>query len=140
MSDRPEGTGFAGYPGMGDPLQALLATSADGAAFPPNSRYHGVERAFRKDERGRPVVYLRRRFPPRPERLGTRGVHEVVDGDRLDNVAAERLGDPELYWSVCDANRAMRPWRLTERPGRPLRIPLPPGVPGGPDPVGGTEW
>lgn len=131
MSDRPDGTALAGHPAMGDPLQALLAASADDAVYPANSRYHGVERAVREDERGKPIVYLRRRFPPRPERLGTLGIHEVVDGNRLDNVAAERLGDPELFWQVCDANRAMRPWRLTERPGRPLRIPLPLGVPGG---------
>lgn len=131
MSNKPDGGTGAGHPTMGDPLQALLATSAEGAAFPPNSRYHGVERAVREDVRGRPIVYLRRRFPPQPERLGTLGIYEVVDGDRLDNVAAARLGDPELSWTVCDANRAMRPWRLTERPGLPLRIPLPLGVPGG---------
>lgn len=122
------------HPGMSDPLQALLAASAEGVAFPPNSRYHGIGRVIRKDATGRPLAYMERRFVPQPERLGTLGIHEVVDGERLDNVAAEQLGDPVLFWTVCDANRAMRPWRLTEHPGRLLRIPLPLGAPGVPGP------
>jgi len=42
------------------------------------------------------------------------------------------LGDPELFWRVCDANRAMRPDELTETIGRRLRITLPEGIPATP--------
>jgi hypothetical protein len=30
----------------------------------------------------------------------------VVEGDRLDNLAARFLGDPLLCWMICDANGA----------------------------------
>jgi hypothetical protein len=57
----------------------------------------------------------------------------VVAGDRLDNLAARHLGDPQQYWRICDANRAVRPDELIETLGRALRITLPEGVPGVPD-------
>ncbi len=56
----------------------------------------------------------------------------VAQGDRLDNIAAKYLGDPEQYWRICDANGAMRPDELIETIGRQLRITLPEGVPGVP--------
>jgi hypothetical protein len=56
----------------------------------------------------------------------------VVAGDRLDNISAIVLGDPELSWRVADANRAMLPRELTAVPGSVLRIALPEGVPGVP--------
>ena len=115
-----------------NPLEALLAASGETAAFPPNSRYHGLERAVWRGEDRRTALYIRRRFVPSPERFSTQSVHGVSDGERLDHVAARRLGDPELFWRICDANGAMKPWELTETPGRTLRIPLPLGVPGVP--------
>jgi hypothetical protein len=51
--------------------------------------------------------------------------HPVVQDDRLDNITARYLGDPEQFWRVCDANNAMHPRELTEEIGRRLRIPLP---------------
>ncbi len=72
---------------------------------------------------GTEVVYLRRRFVPPPESLfALMPEHVVVQGDRLDNIAARYLGDPEQFWRICDANRAMRPAALTEELGRRLRI------------------
>ena len=58
--------------------------------------------------------------------------HAVVEGDRLDNIAATYLGDPEQFWRLCDANRAMFPSELTDEVGRRLRITLPEGIPGPP--------
>jgi hypothetical protein len=78
-------------------------------------------------------VYLRRRFVPPPERFALLQEHVVVEGDRLDNVTARYLTDPEQFWRVADANAAMRPDELTETVGRRLRITLPEGVPGAPD-------
>jgi hypothetical protein len=57
----------------------------------------------------------------------------VTQGDRLDNVTARYLGDPEAFWRICDANNAMRPNELTETIGRRLRITLPEGIPGPPN-------
>jgi hypothetical protein len=56
--------------------------------------------------------------------------HSVVQGDRLDNVAAKYLGDPEQFWRLCDANGAIRPDELTETIGNKIRITLPQGIPG----------
>ena len=57
----------------------------------------------------------------------------VTQGDRLDNITAKFLGDPEQFWRVCDANNAMRPDELTEIIGRTLRITLPEGIPAQPN-------
>ena len=57
-------------------------------------------------------------------------LYSVVAGDRLDTIAAQLLGDPELFWRIADANGAMRPDELTETVGRKLRITLPAGIPG----------
>jgi hypothetical protein len=55
--------------------------------------------------------------------------HSVAEGERLDNITAQYLGDPEQFWRLCDANDAMRPEELTETVGRRLRITLPEGIP-----------
>ncbi len=101
--------------------------------LPAGSRYQGLDVGTHIGPDGREHVYLRRRFVPPPERFALLTEHTVVAGDRLDRVTAAYLGDPEQFWRVCDANRAMRPDELTERPGRRLRITLPEGVPGIPD-------
>jgi hypothetical protein len=58
-------------------------------------------------------------------------IHErlVTEGDRLDNIAAQELGDPEQFWRLCDANNAMHPVELEEI-GRTLMVTLPEGLPG----------
>jgi hypothetical protein len=100
--------------------------------FPPSSRYHGIATKLHVTPDGRTVVYLARRFVPPPGRFTLLREHPVVQGDRLDNVTARHLGDPELFWRVADANNAMRPDELTEEVGRRLRITLPEGIPGAP--------
>ena len=101
--------------------------------FPPTSRYHGIETVTVHRSATRSITYLRRRFVPPPERFAMLKEHVVVDGERLDQVAAEELGDPEAFWRIADANAAMRPEALTGTPGRRLRITLPEGIPGTPD-------
>jgi hypothetical protein len=101
-------------------------------AFPPTSRYYGVETTSLLTADGRTVAYLRRRFVPPPDRFGTLAVHVVAQGDRIDTVTAAYLGDPDQFWRVCDANGAVRPAELVEEPGRVVRIGTPEGVPGGP--------
>jgi hypothetical protein len=116
---------------MVDPIQAFMQASGLGAqTFAPNSRYSGTATAQMTLPDGTPVAYLRRRFVPQPDSLALVQEHPVIRGDRLDNLAAQYLGDPELYWQICDANGAIRPAELTETVGRRLRITLPQGVPG----------
>ena len=52
-------------------------------------------------------------------------------GDRLDLIAAKYLGDPLMFWLICDANGAIRPDDLVATPGTVLNITTPQGVPGG---------
>ena len=101
--------------------------------FSALSRYAGIDTAPFELADGRTVAYVRRRFLPDPARFALLRLHEVRDGDRIDNIAAAYLGDPEQFWRLCDANRAMRPEDLVRSAGRLLRITLPEGVPGGSD-------
>lgn len=95
-------------------------------AFAPSSRYAATPTTQLETADHRTIVYLRRRFLPLdPVTVAT--VHRVVQADRLDNLAARYLGDPELFWRLADANGAMRPEDLTAEVGRLLTIPLPTG-------------
>jgi hypothetical protein len=115
-------------------LEALLSQTATAAPrFPPNSRYHTTPTAVLVTAGARVITYLRRRFVPAPERFATLREHLVAQGDRLDRVAAQHLGDPELFYRICDANGAVRPDELVEVAGTRLRITLPEGVPGASD-------
>ena len=100
------------------------------SVFPPNSRYAGIETATWIRPDGTTIAYLTRRFVPPADDFVLLQEHEVMRPDRLDNITARYLGDPLLFWQVCDANGAMRPDELTETPGRRLRITLPRGIPG----------
>ncbi|HEX8267921.1 MAG TPA: hypothetical protein VF596_21160 [Pyrinomonadaceae bacterium] len=101
--------------------------------FSPTSRYYGIETTTLETPRGKIVIYLRRRFVPSPERFALLQEHVVKQDERLDNITAQYLGDPEQFWRVCDGNGAMRPEELTETIGRRLRITLPEGIPGIPN-------
>ena len=112
-----------------DPVRDLVRRAMQAIPrFPPNSRYADIETTTLTGPDGRPVVYLRRRFVPPPERFQVVQEHGVTQGDRLDRLAAMYLGDPELFWRLCDANRAIRPDELVEQIGRRLRITLPDGI------------
>lgn len=119
---------------MNDPMQALQtmlhAGGADAAEFPPNSRYYGSGTAKLTGTDGRVIVFIRRRLVPPPEQFTLIQEHSVIQGDRLDNVTAKYLGDPEQFWRLCDANGAIRPDELTETIGGKIRITLPQGIPG----------
>ncbi len=110
-------------------LETLLSNAAAGSKpFPPNSRYNGLPTLTHTFPDGRVVSYLTRRFVPSADRFSTLSTHLVAEGDRLDNLSARYLGDPEQYWKLCDANGALRPDELVEAIGRSLRIALPEGI------------
>ncbi len=117
-----------------DPVQAFMQANALAIPlYPPTSRYYGVATAQLTRPDGTAVAYLRRRFVPPPENFVLLLEHVVAAGDRIDNLAAQHLGDPLQYWRICDANRAMDPAALAATPGDRVRITLPAGVPGIPD-------
>lgn len=90
--------------------------------FDPDSRYAAVPTATHETGSGRRIVHVTRRFLPRSTDLVPLGRVLVADGDRLDRIAGDALGDPQAYWRVCDANDAMNPDDLVRRPGAVLLI------------------
>ncbi|SFS14356.1 hypothetical protein SAMN05216570_3070 [Dyella sp. OK004] len=114
---------------MSDPMQAVLQPNFNVAQqFPITSRYYAIDTTIWSGSDGKLVPYLRRRFLPSPDQLQSIDCHVVAQNERLDNIAAQALGDPLQFWRLCDANNAMRPDALTEVMGRRLRITLPAGV------------
>ena len=95
--------------------------------FPRTSRYYNIEIAKFVTPDQREIVYLRRRFLPKSSAAAIIAEHSVEEGDRLDNVTAKYLGDPEQFWQICDVNDAMKPDELTEEIGRRLKIAMPTG-------------
>jgi hypothetical protein len=116
---------------MSDPLQTLLGLGAVKTnPFPSNSRYSTLTTATMTTPDGKTIVYLQRRWVPSPDQFALLQEYTVMQGDRLDNLAARLIGDPELFWQLCDSNGAMKPDELTETPGQKIRVTLPQGIPG----------
>ena len=119
---------------MKTPLETLMQSDfMKTVLFPPSSRYHGMDTIKMEMPDGNTLVYLKRRFIPQPEEFQLLQEHTVTQGERLDNVTTNYMTDPELFWRICDANRAMKPDELTQTVGRRLRITLPQGIPGVPN-------
>jgi hypothetical protein len=108
-----------------DPLQNLLnqVVNRQTSPFPANSRYHGVEISSKTLENGKKAAYIKRRFilikDPDANYFTEHTVHE---GDRLDNLAANYIGDPEQFWKIADDNLVLRPEELTAQPGSKILI------------------
>jgi hypothetical protein len=98
--------------------------------FAITSRYYKIPTAAYTAPDGKTIAYVRRRILPPPENFQLLLEHTVVQGDRLDNITAQYLADPEQFWRIADANNAIQPADLTETVGSKLRITLPEGIPG----------
>jgi nucleoid-associated protein YgaU len=116
-----------------DSALAALITSGAGTGAPtnPTSRYNGASTEEHVQPDGRKVMYLARRILPQPGIYQSVTTYVIVEGDRLDNLAAKFLGDPLLYWMICDANGATDPDALTAQVGRSILIPMASGIPPG---------
>jgi nucleoid-associated protein YgaU len=118
---------------MINPLQALIQLGVvPSTSFPTDSRYYAAATLSYTTPSGQAVTYLAPRFVPQPgaPNFATVATHTVRSGDRLDLLAANYLGDPLLFWLICDANGAIRPDQLVVA-GTVLNITMPQGVPGG---------
>lgn len=123
---------------MPDPVQSLLAGGlVPTVTFPPTSRYFGVDVETYVPAAPKPnditvgIPYLRRRLCPPSAAFSLLFDYEVNQNDRRDLIAAQQIGDPELWWRLADANDVIDPAELTAKVGRRLRITLGQGVPGG---------
>jgi hypothetical protein len=120
---------------MNYPLQTLIQMGlVPPVNFPTDSRYYGFSTLTYTAANGQSITYLARRIVPQggAANYATVAQHIVAQGDRLDLIAAKYLGDPLIFWLICDANGAIRPESLVETPGRVINITMPQGVPGGP--------
>jgi nucleoid-associated protein YgaU len=121
---------------MNSPLQNMIRMGlVPLVTFPTNSRYYGSGTLTYITAEGQTISYLARRFVPQPgpPNFATVGQHIVRQGDRLDLIAAKYLGDPLIFWLICDANGAIEPDKLVETAGTVLNITTPLGVPGMPN-------
>lgn len=118
---------------MNYPLQTLLQMGVvPSVSFPTDSRYYRSATLQYTAPNGQSITYLSRRFVPQPgaPNYATVARHTVHLGDRLDLIAAKYLGDPLIFWMLCDANGAITPNDLLSTVGRSLAITTPQGVPG----------
>ena len=116
---------------MNYPLQSLINLGViPPVTFPTDSRYYGSGTLQYTTPNRQAVTYLARRFVPQAgaPNFATVAQHTVKQGDRLDFLAANYLGDPLLFWLLCDANGAVRPDELVATPGKVLNITTPQGV------------
>jgi hypothetical protein len=115
---------------MKNPIEQLMQQTGMGNSyFSSTSRYFGLEINKITDIDGREVNYVSRRIIAQPEEFQLLEEHQVVQNDRLDNIAHQYLGDPEQFWQICDANGAMNPLELTENTDESIKITLPQGIP-----------
>lgn len=112
-----------------DPVQLLIEAGAiPSNPFGPNSRYYHVPLGRLVRNAGDPgVAYVLRRFVPQRRDITIAAEHIVTSGERPELLAAQALGDAELYWRVADANAVTDPFELTDELGRRVAIPLPAG-------------
>lgn len=93
--------------------------------FAANSRYFGLPLKTRPGPDGETETYLPRRLIPPPERYKAFGLKRLSGSERVDDVAAEAFGDPELFWRIADALRLEDPGSLLGEEGRLVPLPLP---------------
>jgi len=90
--------------------------------FNQSSRYEKCRDAKMQTEDEKTIRYKKRRFLPLAEKMQIQYMVNVIAKDRLDNISAKTISDPEHYWRICDANNAMHPEELVLTPGRMLKI------------------
>ena len=119
---------------MNSPLLALMQMGVvPSVSFPTDSRYYGFSTLTYTTPAGQQITYLAQRIVPDSSNFATIATHTVQQNDRLDLIAAKYLGDPLMFWLICDANGAIEPEKLVATPGTVLNITTPQGVPGVPN-------
>jgi hypothetical protein len=88
-------------------------------------RYATCAQLTRNDSSGRLVRYLAPRILPQGSTVAGGGRTQVRPAEvhRLDLLAYRTLRSPQQSWRIADANDAMDPFALVERPGAVLELP-----------------
>jgi hypothetical protein len=112
-----------------NPLQIILQQTGQVASyFAPTSRYYPIPTTSLVTANGTTINYVRRRFVPPASNFYLLQMHTVAQGERLDNITSQYIGDPCMFWQLCDANNAIDPAELTETVGQQIMITLPQGI------------
>jgi len=98
--------------------------------FSIGSRYYSLPVLKYQTSTGDEIAYVSRRILPQTDQFDLLLVHTVTEAERLDNVTAQYMDDPQQFWRICDANGAMSPFDLVDHPGQIIRITLPQGIEG----------
>lgn len=89
------------------------------------SRYYNLPTATTTIRNGdgtqRDVRYVQPRIIPPPDTNATMIEHTVGQGERVDNISARYLGDPLLFWQLCDTNNVLTPEDL-EQMGKVIKV------------------
>jgi nucleoid-associated protein YgaU len=116
---------------MNNPLETILQqTGLNNSYFAPTSRYYGLETKIIEYKNYKKHVFVKRRFIAQPEAFELVQEHTVKQGDRLDDISHQYLGDAEQFWRICDANAVLYPNLLTEEIGNIIKITMPEGMSG----------
>ena len=119
QKERLAGTSAAGVAGLDAVWQSRLEPSGRlqiDLVFSEQPLRRHRDRDRWRPPTAAPIVYLRRRFVPPPERFALLAEHTVSERRAARyHRRPSYLGDPEQFWRICDANSAMRPDELTER-------------------------
>lgn len=89
--------------------------------FDPTSRYYDLAVQTENLSNGQYIAFTGRRFLPPLEKNTVVATVNLTASDRLDTLAASFLGDPLLFWCICDANNTMNPLTALQ-PGQSLLI------------------
>ncbi len=119
---------------MNTALASMIVSAAGtGAPTLPSSRYYGSPTLTLTLPDGTQVNYLqRRRIMPQASIYQTTQSYVVVRRAIGSTTSPRKfLGDPLLFWMICDANGADDPDDLTAQVGRSIQIPLASGIPTG---------
>jgi hypothetical protein len=112
-----------------NPLQIILQQTGQVTSyFAPNSRYYPIATSSYVTANGTTVNYVQRRFVPQASSFYLLQMHTVMQGERLDNITNQYIGNPTMFWQLCDANNAIDPAELTATPGQQIMITLPQGI------------
>ncbi|WP_447761939.1 baseplate wedge protein 53 [Sphingopyxis panaciterrae] len=93
--------------------------------YAPYSRYRGLPIRTVENPDGTQTEFIGRRIIPALSRYRALTHYRTAGDERIDTIAAEGFGDPELYWRICDANGDADPATATTPAGRLVVIPLP---------------
>lgn len=93
--------------------------------YPANSRYANAPVLNWRAADGTEIRYIGRRIIPEMSEYSTLDTYRASGHKRIDGLAEDYYGDPELYWRICDANGIERPSEALAEDGTKLTIPLP---------------